>query len=84
MPVLERGTGLDRSFHRLPVLLVDDFSMITPDLLRQVGRDCKGERSLKTREPAGAIAIVCAVALRSIASISQIYLTSLTLYRTSQ
>lgn len=61
MPVLERGTGLDRSFHKLPVLLVDDFAMITPDLLRQVRRDCTGE-------PAGSIVVVYAIALRSIAS----------------
>ena len=61
MPVLERGTGLDRSFHKLPVLLVDDFAMITPDLLRQVRRDCTGE-------PAGAVVVVYAIALRSIAS----------------
>lgn len=29
-----RGTGFDRTFWRLPVLLVDDFADITPDLLR--------------------------------------------------
>lgn len=61
MPVLERGTGLDRSFHKLPVLLVDDFAMITPDLLREVRRDCTGE-------PAGAIVVVHAITLCSIAS----------------
>lgn len=32
--VIERGTGLDKSFWRLPVLLVDDFADITPGLLR--------------------------------------------------
>ena len=35
MPVLERGTGLDRSLYKLPVLLVDDFADITPELVRQ-------------------------------------------------
>ena len=35
MPVLERGVGLDRTLYRLPVLLVDDFADLTPDLLRQ-------------------------------------------------
>ena len=33
--VLERGIGLDRTFHRLPVLLLEDFYELTPDLLRQ-------------------------------------------------
>jgi len=32
--VVERGVGFDRMFWRLPVLLVDDFYDITPDLLR--------------------------------------------------
>ena len=32
---MERGVGFDRSFHRLPVLLVDDFAVITPSLVRQ-------------------------------------------------
>ena len=36
MPVMERGIGLDRSYHRLPVLFVDDYSNLTPQLLRQV------------------------------------------------
>ena len=36
MPVLERATGLDRSLHRLPALMLDDFSQITPELIRQV------------------------------------------------
>ena len=36
MPVLERGTGLDRSFYRLPILLVDDFAQLNPGLIRQV------------------------------------------------
>lgn len=35
MPVLERGTGLDRSLYRLPALLVDDFADLTPYLVRQ-------------------------------------------------
>ena len=68
MPVLERGTGLDRSFHKLPVLLVDDFAMITPDLLRQVRRGCTGEQTEKKRETVGATVAVYAVALRSIVS----------------
>ena len=32
--VAERGVGLDRTYWRLPVLLVDDFYDITPELLR--------------------------------------------------
>jgi len=32
--VTERGIGFDRTFWRLPVLLVDDFADVTPDLLR--------------------------------------------------
>ena len=36
MPVLERATGLDRSLYRLPALMLDDFSQITPELIRQV------------------------------------------------
>jgi hypothetical protein len=36
MPILERGTGLDRSYYRLPVLLVDDFAVLTPHVVRQV------------------------------------------------
>lgn len=32
--VAERVGGLDRAFYRLPVLLVDDFSAVTTDLLR--------------------------------------------------
>ena len=35
MPVLERGTGMDRTFYKLPVLLVDDFSILTPILIKQ-------------------------------------------------
>ena len=38
MPVFERAVGLDRSYHRLPVLLLDDFAQLTPQLLRQVRR----------------------------------------------
>ena len=33
---MERATGLDRSLHRLPALMLDDFSQITPELIRQV------------------------------------------------
>jgi hypothetical protein len=36
MPVLERGVGLDRSFYKLPVLLLEDFAFATPQLIRQV------------------------------------------------
>ena len=36
MPVLERGIGLDRSWYKLPVLQLDDFADVTPQLLRQV------------------------------------------------
>ena len=33
---MERATGLDRSLYRLPALMLDDFSQITPELIRQV------------------------------------------------
>ena len=49
-------------------LLVDDFAMITPDLLRQVRRGCTGEQTEKKRETVGATVAVYAVALRSIVS----------------
>ena len=39
---MERATGLDRSFYRLPVLMLDDFSQVTPELIRQVRE--RGER----------------------------------------
>ena len=35
VPVLERGFGLERSLHRLPALLVDDFSELRPLMLKQ-------------------------------------------------
>eukprot|EP01035_Chromulina_nebulosa_P022400 gene22400-29004_t len=35
MPVIERGVGLDRTVYKLPVLLVDDFYDINPEMLRQ-------------------------------------------------
>ena len=35
MPVLEKGTGLDRSLYKLPALLLDDFADLTPEVLRQ-------------------------------------------------
>jgi hypothetical protein len=49
MPVLERSVGLDRSYHRLPVLFVDDFAVITPQLLRQVREreEARGEQRRK-------------------------------------
>lgn len=34
IPVLEKGVGLDRTLWRLPALLVDDFALLTPALLR--------------------------------------------------
>ena len=34
IPVLERAVGFERTLWRLPALFVDDFSDITPDLLR--------------------------------------------------
>ena len=34
MPIIERGVGLDRSTYKLPVLLVDDFAYVTPELVR--------------------------------------------------
>jgi len=33
--VLERGIGLDRTFWRLPVLLLKDFSDLNPQMLKQ-------------------------------------------------
>jgi hypothetical protein len=35
MPVLEKGIGFDRTLHRLPALLVDDFNDLTPALVRE-------------------------------------------------
>jgi hypothetical protein len=35
MPVVERGMGMDRTFHKLPVLLVDDYYEVTEFMLRQ-------------------------------------------------
>jgi hypothetical protein len=35
MPVLERSIGLDRSWHKLPVLQLDDFAVVTPEVIRQ-------------------------------------------------
>lgn len=35
MPVLEKGTGLDRSLYKLPALLLDDFADLSPEVLRQ-------------------------------------------------
>lgn len=34
MPVVERGMGMDRTFYRLPVLMLDDYADLTPELLR--------------------------------------------------
>jgi hypothetical protein len=42
MPVMERSVGLDRSYHRLPVLFVDDFAVVTPELVRQVREGGRG------------------------------------------
>lgn len=33
MPVIERGCGMDRTFWKLPVILVDDFADVTPELV---------------------------------------------------
>ena len=33
MPVIERGCGMDRTFWKLPVALVDDFADVTPELV---------------------------------------------------
>ena len=33
MPVIEKGCGMDRTFWKLPVLLVDDFASVTPALV---------------------------------------------------
>jgi hypothetical protein len=35
MPVVERGLGLDRTFYRLPVLLLDDFYEISTFIVKQ-------------------------------------------------
>ena len=35
MPVVERGMGMDRTFYRLPVLMLDDYADLTPALVRQ-------------------------------------------------
>jgi hypothetical protein len=35
IPVIESGYGLDRTMHKLPVLLLDDFASLTPSLLHQ-------------------------------------------------
>ena len=35
VPIVEKSVGLDRTLHRLPALLVEDFSDVTPALLRQ-------------------------------------------------
>lgn len=34
MPLMERNVGFDKPLYRLPALLVDDWSSVTPDLLR--------------------------------------------------
>lgn len=34
MPILERGVGLDRTLYKLPALLVDDYSEVTPLMVR--------------------------------------------------
>ena len=33
MPVLEKGCGMDRTFWKLPVLLVDDFAYVNPEII---------------------------------------------------
>lgn len=33
MPVIERGCGMDKTFWKLPVLTVDDFADVTPELV---------------------------------------------------
>lgn len=35
MPVIERGFGMERTFYKLPVLLVDDYAELTPFLIKQ-------------------------------------------------
>ena len=32
MPVLEKSIGMDRSWHKLPVLQLDDFADVTPQV----------------------------------------------------
>ena len=48
--MLERATGLDRSLYRLPVLMLDDFSQITPELIRQVRKHYATRKGLIERE----------------------------------
>lgn len=40
MPVLEKGIGFDRLLYKLPVLLVDDFADVTPEMVRQAYIEC--------------------------------------------
>jgi hypothetical protein len=35
IPIIERGVGFDRSLWRLPALIVDDFSLVTEELMMQ-------------------------------------------------
>ena len=34
IPVIEKSVGFDRTTYRLPVLLVEDFALITTEMLR--------------------------------------------------
>lgn len=34
IPIVEKNVGLDRTLHKLPALLVEDFAVVTPTLLR--------------------------------------------------
>ena len=34
MPVVEKGCGMDKTFWKLPVLVVDDFAFVTPELVQ--------------------------------------------------
>lgn len=35
MPVVERGMGMDRTFYKLPILMLDDYAVLTETMLRQ-------------------------------------------------
>ena len=34
MPITEKNVGFDKPLYKLPALVVDDWSVVTPDLLR--------------------------------------------------
>jgi hypothetical protein len=40
MPIIEKGVGFDRLMYKLPVLLVEDFADVTPNMVRQAYIEC--------------------------------------------